>query len=108
MRSPGRIASPAAAALGTKGNSKWEPLSTVEPSPVADHDPFSLGDSDDEKDAVEKVVGKAPEPVKEAGDGERLGDTAERKAVGGVKVGEASGGGESDGAKIEGEKRAAS
>lgn len=30
--------------------SKWQPLSTVEPSPVADNDPFSLGDSDDDKD----------------------------------------------------------
>lgn len=31
--------------------SKWQPLSTVDPSPVGDNDPFSLGDSDDEKDA---------------------------------------------------------
>lgn len=29
---------------------KWQPLSTVEPSPMGDHDPFSLGDSDDEKE----------------------------------------------------------
>lgn len=35
---------------GGKG-SKWQPLSTVEPSPVGENDPFSLGDSDDEKDA---------------------------------------------------------
>ena len=33
--------------------SKWQPLAAVEPSPVADHDPFSLGDSDDE-DAKKK------------------------------------------------------
>ncbi|KAI9756412.1 MAG: ubiquitin-binding protein cue5 [Lichina confinis] len=32
-------------------NSKWEPLKAVEPSPMADNDPFSLGDSDDERDA---------------------------------------------------------
>lgn len=32
-------------------SSKWQPLSTIEPSPVADNDPFSLEDSDDEKDA---------------------------------------------------------
>merc|ERR1711939_298756 len=31
-------------------SSKWQPLSQVEPSPV-DNDPFSLGDSDDDKDA---------------------------------------------------------
>lgn len=35
-------------------SSKWQPLSTVEPSPVVEHDPFSLGDSDDEKDARAK------------------------------------------------------
>lgn len=34
--------------------SKWQPLSTVEPSPIAENDPFSLGDSDDDKDAKEK------------------------------------------------------
>lgn len=32
-------------------SSKWQPLSAVEPSPVTDNDPFSLGDSDDDKDA---------------------------------------------------------
>ncbi|KKY27654.1 putative cue domain [Phaeomoniella chlamydospora] len=30
--------------------SKWQPLSAVDPSPVADNDPFSLGDSDDDKE----------------------------------------------------------
>ncbi|KAL1879114.1 hypothetical protein VTK73DRAFT_7338 [Phialemonium thermophilum] len=39
---------------GTKA-SKWQPLSTVDPSPIAEHDPFSLGDSDDEKDAKERT-----------------------------------------------------
>jgi len=34
--------------------SKWQPLTTVEPSPVAENDPFSLGDSDEERDA--KVI----------------------------------------------------
>jgi hypothetical protein len=34
--------------------SKWQPLSTVEPSPVAENDPFSLGDSDDEKESKPK------------------------------------------------------
>ncbi len=41
--------------LATTGKqSKWQPLSAVDPSPVADADPFSLGDSDDEKDARTK------------------------------------------------------
>ncbi|KAI1376116.1 hypothetical protein F4677DRAFT_445828 [Hypoxylon crocopeplum] len=31
--------------------SKWQPLSSVEPDPITDNDPFSLGDSEDEKDA---------------------------------------------------------
>lgn len=35
-------------------SSKWQPLATVQPSPVAENDPFSLGDSDDEKDAKAK------------------------------------------------------
>ncbi|EXJ86363.1 hypothetical protein A1O3_03314 [Capronia epimyces CBS 606.96] len=34
--------------------SKWQPLATLDPSPVAENDPFSLGDSDEEKDA--KVI----------------------------------------------------
>jgi hypothetical protein len=33
--------------------SKWQPLAAIDPSPVTDHDPFSLGDSDDE-DAKKK------------------------------------------------------
>lgn len=37
-------------ATASAKSSKWQPLSQVEPSPV-DNDPFSLGDSDDEKDA---------------------------------------------------------
>ncbi len=28
--------------------SKWQPLSAVDPNPIGDADPFSLGDSDDE------------------------------------------------------------
>ena len=38
------------APVSTTKQSKWQPMSQVEPSPV-DNDPFSLGDSDDEKDA---------------------------------------------------------
>lgn len=33
---------------GAKSN-KWQPLAAVDPTPVEDHDPFSLGDSDDEE-----------------------------------------------------------
>ncbi|KAL1964311.1 hypothetical protein VTN77DRAFT_7131 [Rasamsonia byssochlamydoides] len=38
----------------TGKSSKWQPLSTVEPSPVGDNDPFSLGDSEDERDTKTK------------------------------------------------------
>ncbi|KAI1328623.1 hypothetical protein F5Y16DRAFT_368898 [Xylariaceae sp. FL0255] len=30
--------------------SKWQPLSAVDPNPITENDPFSLGDSEDEKD----------------------------------------------------------
>lgn len=42
------------AASGAGKQSKWQPLTSVEPSPVTDNDPFSLGDSDDEKEAKTK------------------------------------------------------
>lgn len=38
----------------TGKSSKWQPLATVEPSPVAENDPFSLGDSDDDKETKPK------------------------------------------------------
>jgi len=41
---------------GAGKQSKWQPLSSVDPSPVADADPFSLDDSDDEKDAKNKDI----------------------------------------------------
>ncbi|KAL8909746.1 MAG: hypothetical protein Q9207_000055 [Kuettlingeria erythrocarpa] len=33
---------------GSGKSNKWQPLAAVDPNPIADHDPFSLGDSDDE------------------------------------------------------------
>jgi hypothetical protein len=42
-------------------SSKWQPLATVEPSPVAENDPFSLGDSDDEKETKPKEQTTVPE-----------------------------------------------
>ncbi|QSZ32825.1 hypothetical protein DSL72_002405 [Monilinia vaccinii-corymbosi] len=42
--------------------SKWQPLNAVEPSALGDadndHDPFSLGDSEDEKESKDRVGGK--------------------------------------------------
>ncbi|KAK9782931.1 hypothetical protein SCAR479_01274 [Seiridium cardinale] len=34
--------------------SKWQPMSAVDPNPIAEHDPFSLGDSEDEKETKDK------------------------------------------------------
>ena len=66
-------------------SSKWQPLSAVEPSPMTENDPFSLGDSDDDKDAkpitlkdddederVQKATGEA---MKESIGGEGNADT---------------------------------
>lgn len=63
--SPHMTAKDAVAAPSAK-TSKWQPLSAMDPNPIADHDPFSLGDSEDEKEAKEK-----PKDSK-ADDGERL------------------------------------
>ncbi|KAL4968976.1 uncharacterized protein BDV14DRAFT_166034 [Aspergillus stella-maris] len=55
--------------------SKWQPLTTVEPSPVGENDPFSLGDSDDEKDT------KAKEPVNTEGKSTAEATPAESASV---------------------------
>ncbi|KAF4993825.1 hypothetical protein FDECE_13299 [Fusarium decemcellulare] len=49
-RVPPKDAAPAGGARG----SKWQPLSAVEPSPIAENDPFSLGDSEDERETHQK------------------------------------------------------
>ena len=40
-------------------SSKWQPLSAVEPSPVAENDPFSVGDSDDDKEKKDQSADEA-------------------------------------------------
>jgi hypothetical protein len=52
--------------------SKWQPLSSVDPNPISDNDPFSLGDSEDEKDVKDK---DKPKDSK-ADDNERLKQAA--------------------------------
>ncbi|KAL9636333.1 MAG: hypothetical protein Q9164_002879 [Protoblastenia rupestris] len=64
-KSPSPLNRPSSGANGR--NSKWQPLAAADPSPVNDHDPFSLGDSDDE-DAKRKDV--------KADDSERLKQAA--------------------------------
>jgi len=49
---------PGKQAASSNKSSKWQPLSVIDPSPVSpmkdEHDPFSLGDSDDEREAKAK------------------------------------------------------
>lgn len=45
--------------------SKWQPLSTVEPRPIGDNDPFSLGDSEDEKDTKDNAKDSTKDSTKD-------------------------------------------
>lgn len=53
--------------------SKWQPLSNLDPSPIGDNDPFSLGDSEDEKDT--KDAKEKPKDAK-SDESERLKQAA--------------------------------
>lgn len=55
--------------------SKWQPLSTVDPNPIGDNDPFSLGDSEDERDAKDKNEKAGSKEIK-MDDNERLKQAA--------------------------------
>ena len=77
--------------MSTGKTSKWQPLAAVDPSPMGDHDPFSLGDSDDEetkkkdlkpedsarlkKAAAEAMSEEIETPSKELKPAERSGST---------------------------------
>ena len=63
-KSPDSINRPSSGAGGK--SSKWQPLAPVDPSPVADHDPFSLGDSDDEEVKKKDVKPDDSERLKQA------------------------------------------
>lgn len=63
-KSPDSINRPSSGAGGK--SSKWQPLAPVDPSPVADHDPFSLGDSDDEEVKKKEVKPDDSERLKQA------------------------------------------
>ncbi|KAK1988259.1 CUE domain-containing protein [Colletotrichum cereale] len=53
-------------------SSKWQPLSTVDPNPISDNDPFSLGDSEDEREAKEKAASSKDAKDATSEDSERL------------------------------------
>ncbi|KAK4157464.1 hypothetical protein C8A00DRAFT_40178 [Chaetomidium leptoderma] len=52
---PKDISAPGAG--GAAKASKWQPLSSVDPNPIVENDPFSLGDSDDEREIKDKAAG---------------------------------------------------
>jgi hypothetical protein len=57
----------AASAAARQGSGKWQPLASVEPKPadeLEDHDPFSLGDSDEEAADASKHAKPAAEVAK--------------------------------------------
>lgn len=63
-----KLAGSQGASTADKGK-KWQPLTSVQPHPEDDNDPFSLGDSDDEakKEDKEKDVNEeATERLKKA------------------------------------------
>lgn len=63
-KSPDPINRPSSGAGGR--SSKWQPLAPVDPSPVADHDPFSLGDSDDDEAKKKEVRADDSDRLKQA------------------------------------------
>ncbi|KAH9882221.1 hypothetical protein J1614_001393 [Plenodomus biglobosus] len=63
-------------AQSKSGGKKWQPLTSVAPHPEPDdHDPFSLGDSDDEDAKTKDVNAEATERLKNAAQG-KDGDAA--------------------------------
>ena len=65
------------AASGPNGKpSKWQPLASVDPSPVADHDPFSLGDSDDEDNKKKDIKADDSDRLKRAASDPKTDDAA--------------------------------
>lgn len=55
---------------GRSGGKKWQPLTSIAPHPVDDdHDPFSLGDSDDEEARTKDMRAEDTERLKKAAEG---------------------------------------
>ncbi|KAL8822043.1 MAG: hypothetical protein Q9223_000035 [Gallowayella weberi] len=70
---PGPKTRPSSSTSGK--SSKWQPLASVDPDPVADHDPFSLGDSDDEETKKKEVKVDDSNRLKQAAAEARADDT---------------------------------
>ncbi|KAK4101460.1 hypothetical protein N658DRAFT_523944 [Parathielavia hyrcaniae] len=96
-----------AAASGPGGAakaSKWQPLSSVDPNPIVENDPFSLGDSDDERELKDRTTGSREikmedtERLKQA-TADAMADSLVEKSKGGSGSGSAGAGGSGDAAK---------
>ena len=68
-------------------SSKWQPLSAADPSPVVDHDPFSLGDSDDEETRKEMKIEEGEALRKSSVDVKATGNAAEKEPEASERVG---------------------
>ncbi|KAF2451517.1 hypothetical protein P171DRAFT_375775 [Karstenula rhodostoma CBS 690.94] len=59
------------------GGKKWQPLTSVAPHPESDeHDPFSLGDSDDEEAKTKDIKAEDTERLKKAAEAKKVDETA--------------------------------
>jgi hypothetical protein len=74
-------ATPTPPATTTTKSSKWQPLQSVDPSPVTDNDPFSLGDSDEEKDAKVITLKDDDDSIKAGGEKPPSGESDANKDV---------------------------
>ena len=52
--------------VSSASKSKWQPLAAVDPHPLSDHDPFSLGDSDEEDSKKKDIRMEDTERLKQA------------------------------------------
>lgn len=65
---------------GKSGGKKWQPLTSVAPHPeTEDHDPFSLGDSDDEDSKTKDTNPEDTERLKKAAEAKEGATSAELK-----------------------------
>ncbi|KAL8645789.1 MAG: hypothetical protein Q9210_006514 [Variospora velana] len=62
-------------------SSKWQPLASVDPNPVTDHDPFNLGDSDDEESRKHDVKSNESEQSRQGAAEAMAGDAGSSGAT---------------------------
>ncbi|MCJ1475348.1 ubiquitin-binding protein cue5 [Lambiella insularis] len=82
--------------LSSAGRSKWQPLAAVDPHPVEDHDPFSLGDSDEEDAKKRNVRSDDAEKLNKAAEHAIAGETGSAQTKNLQVQGEVAGSGMKD------------